>query len=312
MVAVMWVPIQKADANAKKRREVNIGLANNLTGAAFGTVATQQALQLARARMRDPNAPEPEKYSVRAARAVGRKFPKVARAAMRFKPKSAKKVMLGLGAVNVGGQLANAGLDAQSAAYFARERKNLSSKRPVGAVAKSDNGIGTFYSRDVVSKRDAWVDPEVRRQRQLSAVSTGAGLAGLASTGYGVRNFLNAPSYEQADIPVKHHYRVQDRRGGKFGAMKDMEVDVLNADKTPLRYNQHPRTIGGNIRQGIRNSRKGPNIPADATRRAAAAMRLRHAMKSKIGAPLALGAAGLGVSGAAYRLGHGKNERPWR
>ena len=82
------------------------------------------------------------KLSTRALRALRTKSPRFASAVKQVTPKDPKKALIGLGAVNVGGQLLNAGLDAQSTAYFARERKNLAAKK-TNNVEKFDNGMGS-------------------------------------------------------------------------------------------------------------------------------------------------------------------------
>lgn len=188
-----YVSKKSVDPDARKRKEVTLGLVNNATGAAFGTVATQQALQLARARMRDPNAPEPTKYSVRAGRAVARKFPKIGRAALKLKPKNPRNALLALGAVNVGGQALNAGLDAQSTAYFARERKNMKAQQ-TGNIKKFDSGMASGVELVKSDDRDS-----VRRSYQ-QGIGTAGGV-GMAGLGLGIagRNFANAKT--RRDIP---------------------------------------------------------------------------------------------------------------
>lgn len=305
MGAVKFEPIAKAtDPDAAKRREVNIGLANNATGAAFGAIATGQAASVARSNYRrlrrDPNAPEPPKspsLAQRGYRAVAGRSPRVARIGARVRPhltgKNAAKGALVFGGLNVAGQLANAGLDAQSGAYFARERKDLARKRKEGVV-KSDNGIGTFYEREVVRK-DAWVDPEVKRQRQLSATSTAGGLTGVGALGYAGRNALRA-STATGEAAVVHTMKMptwtKNAQGRKVrGKDAPREIPVRNADGSLYRYRTYNDSLGGNIKQAFKN--------------------MKRSGRRKIGIPAAGGAALLGLSGAAHRMGHGKNERPW-
>jgi hypothetical protein len=190
---IEYVSKKSSDPDARKRKEVAVGLANNATGAAFGAVATQQALALARARVKDKNAPEPTKYSVRAGRAVARKFPKVGRAAMRLKPKNPRNALIALGAVNVGGQALNAGLDAQSAAYFAREQKNLKAKK-TGNIEKFDSGMSSGVELYKAGDRES----VLRSYQQGLATAGGVGMAGLG-VGVAGRNILNAKT--RRDIP---------------------------------------------------------------------------------------------------------------
>ena len=102
----------------RKKRELNIGLANNAFGAAAGTVATKQAYNVARKMT-------PEKM---AGTKTGRALLK-----MKIKPTVAVPVA---GAIGVGAQLANGAMDAQSAQYFGRERYKLAQKKKK-AVSKS-------------------------------------------------------------------------------------------------------------------------------------------------------------------------------
>lgn len=279
MVAVKFEPIMKAsDPDAKKRREVNIGLANNATGAAFGTVATAQAALAANRAVKSKTIKSP-----RIARFVG-KHPKLGKA---------KWVVPAAAALNVGGQLANAGLDAQSGAYFARERQALA-RKPKEAVVKSDNGISTFYEREVVRK-DAWVDPEVKRQRQLSATSTAAGLTGAGAIGYAGRNALRA-STATGEAAVVHTMKAptwtKNAQGRKVPGKHTLrEIPVRNADGSLYKYRTYNDSLGGNIKQAFKN--------------------MKGSGRRKIGVPAASGAALLGLSAAAYRMGHGRNERPW-
>lgn len=188
-----YVSKKSGDPDARKRKEVALGLANNATGAAFGAVATQQAISVARAKLKGKNAAEPEKYSVRAGRAIARKFPKVGRAAMKVKPKNPRNALLALGAVNVGGQALNAGMDAQSAAYFARERKNLKAKQ-TGNIKKFDSGMSSGVELVKSQDRDS-----IRRSYQQGALTAGGvGMAGLGA-GIAGRNIANAKT--RRDIP---------------------------------------------------------------------------------------------------------------
>lgn len=105
-------------AQRDKERDVKIGLANNAFGTTAGAVATAQAVNVARKMKKpDPN--------TRLGRFVLRR-PKIARA---------RWALPAIGAVNVGAQALNAGLDAQSAHYFGRELKDM---KPREKVTKAD------------------------------------------------------------------------------------------------------------------------------------------------------------------------------
>lgn len=206
-----YVSKKSSDPDARKRKEVALGLANNATGAAFGAVATQQALSLARAKMRDKNAVLPEKYSVRAGRAVARKFPKVGRAALKLKPKNPRNALLALGAVNVGGQALNAGMDAQSAAYFARERKNLKAKQ-TGNIKKFDSGMSAGVELVKSQDRDS-----IRRSYEQGALTaSGVAMAGLGA-GIAGRSIVNAkPTRSTPKNAVRRLRRIPKRYVGRL------------------------------------------------------------------------------------------------
>lgn len=110
----------------KKKREVDIGLANNAFGAAAGALGTKLAWDQAR----NIN---PETMTIN-------QPPKVSRTGKYLKKMGVNpKVAIGAaGTALVGSQLLNAGLDAQSAQYFARERTKL--KKP-GEVKKACDEI---------------------------------------------------------------------------------------------------------------------------------------------------------------------------
>lgn len=303
----MWVPISKrsSDPDARKRREVNFGLVNNATGAAFGTVATAQAGIGARNAIRHKQIKSPK-----VARFVAR-HPKLARG---------RWVIPAAAALNVGGQALNAGLDAQSTSYFARERKSLSRKHnaEVKSMAKSDNGIGVFYDRTDEVEKGAWVDPEVRRQRELATTSTAAGLTGAGLLAYGGRNFLRMDPSTGTQTLNTHEMKLPPPKGARSKAWTMQRPLMYDNDLKPHKtytHSTYPDTVGGMIRQGLKNtkdSRKKLSIPQGTSRLKAMRMRMGHSFKGRAGLPMALGLGSLGVSGAAYRLGHGKNERPWQ
>lgn len=170
-------------AERRARNEQLVGLANNASGAAFGVIGTkavydqQRGLNAAR-KLRDAGLPQ----KMPAAPKVTR----LERGLKRIKAKP-KYVLPALAATAVGGQLVNAGLDAQSAHYFGRELVRGSKKPKEAAVkndqsivdvyiAKSDLGAGRGSDLDV-SKRQRRFDPEGDRQRRLG-IYEGAGVAG--------------------------------------------------------------------------------------------------------------------------------------
>lgn len=112
-------PPSKAETTyKKKRRDVNIGLANNAFGAAAGTVATAQAYKAARGLTKE---------------SMGAS--KLGRLVLRSKINPRIAVPL-TGTLAVGTQLANGGMDAQSAGYFAKERATM--KKPKSMTVKKN------------------------------------------------------------------------------------------------------------------------------------------------------------------------------
>jgi hypothetical protein len=93
----------------RKRREVEVGLANNAVGAGAGTIATASAVRAVRGHDYKPKT----KLGARAVARMGR---------MGVSP---KRAILAAGVGNVALQAGNGLLDAQSAGYFARERARM-------------------------------------------------------------------------------------------------------------------------------------------------------------------------------------------
>lgn len=111
----------------KKKREVDIGLANNAFGATAGALGTKLAWDQARnINPKDMTINQPPKVSQ-----TGKFLKKIG-----VKPKAA---IIAAGGALVGSQVVNAGLDAQSAQYFARERTKL--KKPKESVKKACDEI---------------------------------------------------------------------------------------------------------------------------------------------------------------------------
>ncbi len=116
-------------AYKKKKREVEIGLANNAFGAAAGVAATKMAYDKARKTKAE------DVYSATKKIPFTQKKIPVGRALKRLKM-SPKAAVLTAGTIGVGAQLANGAMDAQSAQYFARERMKM--KPPKKKVKKAD------------------------------------------------------------------------------------------------------------------------------------------------------------------------------
>lgn len=130
----------------KKKREINVGLANNAFGAAAGALGTKLAWD--QAKNIDPKTMtinQPPKVS-----RTGKFLQK-----MKVNPKVA---VAAAGTALVGSQLANAALDAQSAQYFARERGKLKNPEKVKKscaeiIEKRRNGeITTDQALELINK----------------------------------------------------------------------------------------------------------------------------------------------------------------
>lgn len=119
-------------AYKKKKREVNIGLANNAFGAAAGAAATKMAYDQVKGGINPKtmtwkqDAPKPSKVGL----------------ALKKLKVSPKKAAIAAGGALVGSQLINGAMDAQSAQYFARERMNM--KPPKQKVKKSDRELAIY------------------------------------------------------------------------------------------------------------------------------------------------------------------------
>lgn len=111
----------------KKRREVDVGLANNAFGAAAGVAGTKLAWDQAKTLSPETMKTAPESKTSRVGLALKK---------MKVNPKVA---VLGAGSAIVGSQLVNGAMDAQSAQYFARERMKM--KKPKETVKKACDEI---------------------------------------------------------------------------------------------------------------------------------------------------------------------------
>lgn len=182
-----------------KKRELNLGLANNLFGAGVGVGAIKLAHD--KAKTLDP---KDMKFKAPAEQKVSRVGAALRRA--KIPPKAA---VAGAGAALVGGSLINAGMDAQSAYYFGRERAKLKKPEPkegqpvkksytreglvdiYSTTRRRDSGIGyNLNSRNLeeITKRTPRGDErEHARQRKVARNEilgyTGAGAAGIGGAG---------------------------------------------------------------------------------------------------------------------------------
>lgn len=119
----------------KKKREVEVGLANNTFGAAAGVAATKMAYDKVKREV-----PTNKVWDYKKKIPLTNKHIPIGRALKKLKLKPAAAVAT-IGAGAVGAQLVNGAMDAQSAQYFARERMKL--KKPSEKVRKSD--AATIY-----------------------------------------------------------------------------------------------------------------------------------------------------------------------
>lgn len=180
----------------KKKRDIDIGLANNSFGAAMGALATATpaalAVRNARAVRRGQSAAAP-KPPGRVAQFKTQTAQRT-RAALARNPKTAKTLKHGAWAVPAAlaaGQAFNGAADAQSAAYFAREKKDLMQKKP---VEKSfDNGLGTGVAVEF-RKASQWREQRAKRTYE-QGIATGIGGA-IAAGGAG------ALGYNLGTMPV--------------------------------------------------------------------------------------------------------------
>lgn len=193
-------------SDQSKERDVKIGLANNLFGAAAGGVATAQAGVAARGAWKNRNlspdqqkkAAEKAKDAPGRARKVFRKLPAGVQKPVRAAAKS-RWTVPGLAVGNVGMQLANGGMDGQSAQYFGRELRDM--KREEKAVKKSQSftefyespsprgdGVGRNLNDPPVvevSKEILYAAPKEanprRKRNNTAAAALGVGAAGAAT-----------------------------------------------------------------------------------------------------------------------------------
>lgn len=123
-------PSKAMNKYKKKKREIDVGLANNAFGAAAGLAGTKLAWD--QAKRLDPDTMQVKfKPSDVKTSKVGLALKKI-----KVPPKAAA---LGAGSAIVGSQLVNGAMDAQSAQYFARERAKL--KKPKEGIKKACDEI---------------------------------------------------------------------------------------------------------------------------------------------------------------------------
>lgn len=161
----------------KKKREIDIGLANNAFGAAAGLAGTKLAWDQAKTIKPDTMKTAPEVKTSKVGLALKK---------LKVPPKAAA---VGAGSAIVGAQLVNGAMDAQSAQYFARERSKL--KKPKEHVKKAcdeivekrRNGeITTEEAIDLIEKAVKLVptDPvKLNKYGQRTIMGTAAGTTGV-------------------------------------------------------------------------------------------------------------------------------------
>lgn len=146
-------------AYKKKKREVEVGLANNAFGAAAGVAATKMAYDKARkTKPEDVYSATKKIPFTRKAIPVGRALKK-----LRVSPKGA---VLTAGTIGVGAQLANGAMDAQSAQYFARERMKM--KPPKGQIKKSDRVLSIYEA--IIKDINPRIEDDLEWQGEISKV----------------------------------------------------------------------------------------------------------------------------------------------
>jgi hypothetical protein len=184
------VEISKAVTAEKKRKEQQFGLANNAFGATAGALATRSVYREKRAlHLHDRE----KRYQ---AKVVGRQQKASDKAAARFRagkpiygpiktareaisartPKAVKRYAAPAAVAGaVGMQLVNAGADAQSAQYFARELAT-GPKKSRSASGGQQGKVGKSLE---VSKKFRSYDPESDRRHRLG-IYEGLGAVGAA------------------------------------------------------------------------------------------------------------------------------------
>lgn len=125
----------------KKKREIDIGLANNAFGAAAGLAGTKLAWDQAKTIKPDTMKTAPEVKTSKVGLALKK---------LKVPPKAAA---VGAGSAIVGAQLVNGAMDAQSAQYFARERSKL--KKPKENVKKMCDEIVEKRRQGLISTDEA-------------------------------------------------------------------------------------------------------------------------------------------------------------
>lgn len=141
----------------RRRKEIDFGLANNAFGAAAGAVGTRAVYR----QSREKHMPERHaKWAAkRAAKQAAKKPGRISRVSAHVGSKIPNRVKPYVGPALVGGavgtQVLNAGADAQSAAFFARERAAMAAarrkrKKTESGVAKFDSGMasGVEFGKD--------------------------------------------------------------------------------------------------------------------------------------------------------------------
>lgn len=327
-----------------KERDVKIGLANNLFGAAAGGVATAQAGVAARGAWKNRNlspeqqkkAAEKAKNSPGKARKVFRKLPEGVQKPVKRAAKS-RWTVPGLAVGNVAMQLANGGMDGQSAQYFGRELRDMKREEKAG-VTKSQS-LADFYERperqhdgegtnlnverpEPVSKEILYATPR-EKNPHWSRNNAGAAALGVGSVGAAGYAAKQVKRIDQAvgDINRSQRVPVRDAQGkpkkyprtGNYET-RELKLGVTDA-KNPLAgvrgslksLLSNPNNEKSVVSRNVANAQISPEKGKQA-REALNSMKTAR-RRGAAGAAAAVGLAGAAT--AAHKLGGSKERNRW-
>lgn len=323
-------------AEPEKKREVQVGLANNLFGAAAGGVATAQAGVAARNAWKNRNlSPEQQKAAAAqadkkpsAARRVLRKLPKGAQKPLRAAAKS-RWTVPALAVGNVGMQLANGGMDGQSAHYFGRELRDIKreEKKPVKksqslvdiyeGPARGD-GVGTNLnvprsepvSKEILYAQPREANPNRKRNNQVAAA---AGVGSVGAAGYGAKQFRDIN--EQVGRTRRSLTQMEEKTRIEPTLNRTVRETKAVPRKIDVRRMSDPvQEAKRNVDMVFRDPSKSRDARAmysenpKASKKSLAA----HSKKFKRGRNAAIAAAGLaGAATLTHKVGGGKERNRW-
>lgn len=216
----------------KRRRDINIGLANNAFGAAAGAYGTRAVYQQARAKhLPRMQARYEAKQAAKQARRAAKGPTALSRAGAKIGNAIPAKVRPAIGpalvAGAVGSQLVNAGADAQSAAFFAAERAKLGNRgrrKESENVRKFDDGFasgvefdddfGTVNAKNRQIRKESWrqkhkawmASPEHRRKAIYQQGLVAAG--GVGAMGAGAE--IGRRRLKKMPVPLSPAFAVMD------------------------------------------------------------------------------------------------------